>query len=287
MAFTYGFYNYNENDADQKLYDAIQMSQLFDGIITDGVYGHVGSCFRITASSLENAVKVGDGRAWFNHTWNYNDATITLEDAHIAPATYDRIDAVILEIDSNKNARRNRICWKTGLEAEEPSRPVMVHGKDYNEYALAYIYRTPGENIIKEEDIINAVGTPETPYVTGVLETLDTSQILSAFQNDFNRLYSALENLLSETQAEVSERMEEYDEWFDSLTPIIKTSIITDGIATFTDIPVGNEYYIEFFTETPDIDYLSCSLSGTTCTVNYGTIHDGTKVYCKISKVAN
>lgn len=214
MAFTYGFYNYNENDADQKLYDAIQMSQLFDGIITDGVYGHVGSCFRVTAmgGNLSNTVKIGTGRCWFNHTWSYNDTDYVLENAPGAPNLYDRIDAVVIDINSNKNARINKFKWVVGTESETPVKPTLNHDKYHNQYALCYIHREPGRNEIREVDIENAVGTPETPYVTGVLETLDTEQILSAFQNDFDRLYVALEDLLSSVQTDSSDIIEELEQ---------------------------------------------------------------------------
>lgn len=183
MAFTYGFYNYDINDlGDSKIYDAQQMSQLFDGIITDGVYAHVGSKFMVTATST--GVKVGSGRAWFVHTWNYNDSDFFL-DAPVAPTTDSRIDAVIIEINANKNTRANTIKWKLGTEAASPVRPGMTHSGLLNQYALAYVTRTAGVATIVDNQIANAVGTDETPYVTGVLETISASQILSEFEREF------------------------------------------------------------------------------------------------------
>ena len=187
------------------------MSQLFDGIITDGVYGHVGSCFLVGATgSGANSVTIGSGRSWFNHTWSYNDKNYILE-APLPPSTKNRIDAVVIDVNSNKNARINKFDWVPGTESETPVRPTLTHEVNHNQYALAYIHREPGRNVIREVDIENAVGTPETPYVTGVLETLDTSQILSAFQHDFDRLYAALEDLLSSAQSDSSDIIEDLE----------------------------------------------------------------------------
>lgn len=202
MAFTYGFYNYNENDADQKLYDAEQMSQLFDGIITDGVYAHVGSCFLVGATgSGANSVTIGSGRAWFNHTWSYNDKNYILE-APLPPSTQDRIDAVVIDINSNKNSRMNKFDWKIGTESSNPKRPTLTHEEKHNQYALAYVRRSPGVTVISAGDISNAVGTDETPYVTGVLETISASQILSDFTAQFNSFITSstdrVTNLLTE-----------------------------------------------------------------------------------------
>ena len=74
MSITYGFYN--SIDGDRK-YDAAAMSAIFDGIINDGIYMSIGQ--RMIIKPNEGmTVKVGTGRAWFNHTWTLNDAEIIL-----------------------------------------------------------------------------------------------------------------------------------------------------------------------------------------------------------------
>lgn len=200
MAFTYGFYNYDKNDSgDSKLYDAQQMSQIFDGIIEDGVYAHVGDRFNVTATGT--GVKVGSGRAWFNHTWNYNDSDLTLT-APAAPTTGSRIDAVVIDINANRNARTNTIKWVLGNPASSPVKPTLEHTTLHNQYALAYVTRTAGTSTISDSDISNAVGTDETPYVTGVLESISASQILSDFTAQFNSFITSstdrVTNLLTE-----------------------------------------------------------------------------------------
>lgn len=180
MAFTYGFYNYDKNDGDSKLYDAQQMSQLFDGIITDGVYAHVGHKLAVTTERAGKAVKVESGRAWFNHTWNYNDSNLVLD--LLGYPSSNRIDAVVIDINANKNSRTNKIMWVRGEEASNPQRPSLIHDELHNQYALAYVTRRQGQATISQADISNVVGTTETPYVTGILQQVDASQILSNFE---------------------------------------------------------------------------------------------------------
>ena len=74
MSVTYGFYNSINND---RRYDAIQMSSIFDGIIQDGVLQHFGTAMMVKEGE-GMTVNVGIGRAWFNHTWTLNDAVLPL-----------------------------------------------------------------------------------------------------------------------------------------------------------------------------------------------------------------
>ena len=69
MTITSGFFNSVNHD---RLYDAEQVSSIFDGIIKDGVYESIGDAFMVTPNSdLNDSIIVGTGRAWFDHTWTY------------------------------------------------------------------------------------------------------------------------------------------------------------------------------------------------------------------------
>ena len=72
MSISYGFYNSINHD---RKYNAEQISSIFDGIITDGVYHSIGNAFSVTPGT-DMSVNVASGRAWFNHTWTLNDAMI-------------------------------------------------------------------------------------------------------------------------------------------------------------------------------------------------------------------
>ena len=48
MSLTFGFYNSLNND---RSYDAVDISRIFDGIINDGVYLSIGEKFAVKAAT--------------------------------------------------------------------------------------------------------------------------------------------------------------------------------------------------------------------------------------------
>ena len=178
MSFTFGFYNALNHD---RRYNAIEMSRIFDGLLTDGVYPTVGNKMMVRASGTNNSVIVGSGRAWFNHSWNYNDADMPLTGpaSHIL---YPRWDAIVLDINSSNEYRTNSIIWVTGTAASSPVKPTMVHTETHNQYPLAYIYRPANDNTIPANRITNPIGTAECPYAGGLL--VDRKNIAQIENND-------------------------------------------------------------------------------------------------------
>jgi hypothetical protein len=144
MALTYGFYNSQNGD---RVYDADQFSSFLDGIVYDGVYEAVGDKFYVTSLEDEDlTIQVGAGRAWLKHTWTLNDTNLYLN-ATAALDVYDRIDAVVLEVD--KEIRTNSIKIIEGTPSDAtPARPDLKNEDNIRQYPLAYIYREHGTTTI-------------------------------------------------------------------------------------------------------------------------------------------
>ena len=183
MALTSGFYNSVNGD---RKYNAEQLSSIFDGLINDGILYNVGNRFNVTALG-ENNIQIGSGRAWFNHTWIYNDSnyTISLEDSS---PLLNRIDAVVLEINRNSDIRSSQIMIIKGEESSSPSNPNLIKDEYQNQYPLAYIYRKANSSSITQEDITIKVGTEECPYVTGILPVEDIDKFIEETSNDITGL---------------------------------------------------------------------------------------------------
>ena len=195
MSFSYGFYNYSDGDQvdDKKIYDAVDMSMIFDGIIMDGVYAHVGSKFMAlgVANGAENTVIIGSGRAWLNGTWNYNDDALYFE-LTPPPLSNSRIDAIV--IDVNTNDRHNQISLVEGTASESPTKPTLASSDGHYQYPICYVTRRSNTPVIPDVDIENAVGSGLLPYVTGVLETIDATEILVNFHRSFDYLFQYIED---------------------------------------------------------------------------------------------
>lgn len=182
MSFASGFFNSVDHD---RLYDATDISRLFDGLIRDGIFASIGDCLVVKQSNQMN-VTVGTGRAWFNHTWSYNDALypVTIPPSEIL---MDRIDAVVLEINSVESVRANSIKLIKGTPSSTPTKPALTNTKEVHQYPLAYV--TVGKEVtsIRQADIENCVGTSACPFVTGILEVISIEQLIPQWKDILNR----------------------------------------------------------------------------------------------------
>lgn len=172
-----GFYNSYNGD---RIYDAEDFSRFFDGIIFDGVYSAVGNRFYVEPGA-DLTVTVDTGRAWFNHTWIFNDQKLALA-LENADTVYDRIDAVVIEI--NREQRKNFLKIVKGEASQMPSRPVMEHSDNIDQYAIAYVTVEANAETLTQSDITYVVDTSETPLcsalnLVGLPSGGDVGQVLA------------------------------------------------------------------------------------------------------------
>lgn len=201
MAFSYGFYNSIEGD---RQYDANQFSALFDGLITDGVFETYEKAFLVLATDEENSVIVQSGRAWFDHTWNYNDSSMVLKNEQGTPVGgFSRIDAVVIDINSADDSRENSIIWVCGEEASsDPEKPTLEDSDTHHQYPLCYVSRsTSDDGIITQSVITNTIGTSECPFVTGVVSGVTTDELLAQWNDEFTTWFERMKGQLSEDAA--------------------------------------------------------------------------------------
>lgn len=205
MAVTSGFFNSINHD---RLYNAEQMSSIFDGIINDGVFEHYGDAFRVTANpALNDSVIIGSGRAWFDHTWTLNDApfSITLEPPSLATK---RIDAIVIDVDRRDNIRRNSITHVTGVPSNSPEKPAMLNEERHKQYPVAYVTLEPGDSaIVQSKNIEYNVGKGTCPLVTGPLEVVDSDAFFEQMNANFETFTDGLN--------------EDFQVWLDGIKDLI------------------------------------------------------------------
>lgn len=190
MALTYGFYDSMNGD---RVYNAEQVSQMFDGVITDGVFASFEDGMKVIPGSSGLSVRVRTGRAWFNHTWSWNSA-IT-EDYGLATASpgYTRIDAMVLEINrtvAGAGNRTNSFKIVTGTASMNPQKPTLVHTEGVDQYALAYITVGPGATSISQANIQDNRGTAGCPFVSGSSLTVKIQDLIDQWTTQFANYYS-------------------------------------------------------------------------------------------------
>lgn len=194
-----GFYNSLAGD---RKYDAIDFGSVFDGIITDGVFVNYGGHLVVTPQGSNMNVVVATGRAWFNHTWTLNDANLVIT-VDTSEVSLNRIDAIILEVDSSDAVRANSIKKLKGTPATTPVNPTLVNTSTKHQYALAYIYVGAGVTSILTGNITNNIGTTGCPFTTALLETLTVQELYARWESDQATL--------------LAEQQTTFDTWFNAL----------------------------------------------------------------------
>lgn len=238
MALSYGFYNSINSD---RTYDAIQFGQIFDGIIKDGIYATYEKAMVVIASDNAGEVIIQPGRAWFNHTWSYNDANFVIE-APSPDVLLERIDALVLDVNTELAFRENSFKWVEGTPSSRPERPALTNTVTHHQYPLCYVHRYPETTMIYTRDITNAVGTSETPFVTGVLTGLDIDMWINQWDDEFhtweNRTRTQFEGWMINQQEvyttwfnsvrdEMEGNMTEFEAWFETIRGIIDEEAAT------------------------------------------------------------
>lgn len=211
MAFTCGFFNSQNGD---RKYNAEQMASIFDGLIKDGVYDTVGDIFAVTPGTGMQ-VLVGSGRAWFDHTWNNNDAQYPLA-ITAADVSLPRYDAVVLETNHSDTVRTNRLRVLTGTPASNPVKPTMTSTANVKQHPLAYIRVTAGATAITQSMIQVVVGTSECPFVTGIIDTAQIDALFQQWNGEFNEWFENLkaqlsDNIVANLQGQIDQKVAKAD----------------------------------------------------------------------------
>lgn len=239
MAVTYGFYNSFNGD---RSYNTRDISHMFDGIIRDGVFMHVGERFMVRESE-GMTVSVGTGRAWFNGTWTYNNAKILLE---IEPSAVvlNRIDLVVLEVNETFEARENTIKVIEGVPATNAVAPELIRNDLVNQYPLASIFIGKNVSGLTQANITNMVGSESTPLVTSPLEAMDITDLIAQWNAEWSEWNNTkrtaflewmgvqesdfqawMEVQLSDYTTWSTQRRLEFDEWFEETSAILDDNV--------------------------------------------------------------
>ena len=202
MALSSGFFNSVDGD---RVYTAEQFGDLFDGLITDGVYASQGDALQVVALNNQAgvrdvvtgatiaAVAVKSGRGWFNGTWLHNSSDLTVE-LGAANTSLPRWDAVVVSADRSSGQRRTYIRVIQGEAASNPQKPSVTDTDEVKEYPLAYIYRTAGEVNLSATNVYDNRGTGSCPYVTSVVQSVSVEDVMARWDAVISEWLDAAQN---------------------------------------------------------------------------------------------
>lgn len=237
MTITSGFFNSINGD---RKYDSLQMAELFDGLINDGVYETIYKQFRVSVNS-GFTIQVDTGRGWFKHTWIKNDA-IKLFEISIPDPIYNRIDAVVIEIDHRDIGRRDDIKVIQGTPSTSATRPTLTQTDEVYQVPLAYISVKSNASSITTSDITNMVGTSECPFVTGVVDVMDIDWLIAQWQSQWgDRLLEHESEWENWYFGHVGQYQSDWENWYTYYTQKFELDF-HEWIAKLNDLKVDYEY---------------------------------------------
>ena len=192
MTIKSGFFNSLNHD---RVYDADDINSIFDGIITDGVFGNIGSKFTVTPGS-GMSVNVGTGKARFHQIFIENDANLVLQISQ-SDVLLNRIDVVAIRVDKTVDGRLGNIVIVKGSPSQNPVAPVLSNDNQIWEMPIAYINIKANTNAINSSDIQYLVGRNSTPLITAPMQKINLESYISYLEKQFVEWFSSIKGNLS------------------------------------------------------------------------------------------
>lgn len=213
-----GFYNSKNHD---RLYYNSDMSRLFNSLIKDGVFQNIGDKF-IARPGTGMQVIIPSGMAYFNSTWIFNDTDyVQAIDAAPIVAGFSRIDGIFLKMGpvDDQNERLNSIYYMAGTPASQDAQrpvPTVVDGEVY--VPICYVTVATDTTSITAAMITNMVGTSSCPFITGILETIDATELLTQWEAQWNDWLNAEK---TDFEAWTEDRQTAFTEWFETIKGVL------------------------------------------------------------------
>lgn len=193
MALTYGFFNSLNGD---RVYNADQIGNMFEGLISNGVYENIGDAFIVRAAGGMN-VTVGSGRAFVGRKWAFNDAAVSVS-ISAAHSSLNRYTAVVLR--RSMTTREVTIETIDGTPAANPAKATIVRDSDTFDLCLAQVYVGAGATSLTQANISDTRAGSSCGWVTGIVLQVPTGDLFEQWQTAYEEFYLSFQS------------------WFDTLT---------------------------------------------------------------------
>ena len=186
------------------------LRNLLHKLFTDGILPDVSTNLQVVAGTGMNVVvKAGFAIVQGCLKLEENDRTLAIQ---ASSATNDRIDTVVLRLNSNDDQRYCDLYVREGTPASNPVRPNLVRSDSVYELGLADIFVTKTITSITQSKITDTRYEKERCGVISSLSEYDTTTIYSQVQADLKEFkdteqaeflawYENIKNILDESTA--------------------------------------------------------------------------------------
>lgn len=244
MAVTYGFFNSVDGD---RLYNADDISNYFLKLISNGVFATPSNAMQVQENN-GLTVQVSAGWGFINCKWINNDAPylLTLDAPDLV---LNRIDRIVLRLNTQTNSRSIAIAIKKGTAGTTPNPPALQRSGGIYELSLAQIYVGAGVTSITQANITDErANTSVCGYVTGLIDQIDTTNLFAQYNSAFNSWFSEIKETLTTTTL-----IRQYTSVYTTTTA--DESVIPINISVYNETLDVLNVYVNGMKLTPGVDY--------------------------------
>lgn len=246
-----------------RTYTADDMNKPYSRVIADGVFatntGTPSTDLQVLSAGNGMNITVSPGQGIFGSKWFENPSAVIITVPNNT-ALYPRFDAVIVQVDKRSSGRVGNIVYRTGTPAANPQYPAINTVANVIEYAVAYVYVAAGASAINNDAITDLRGSASCPWVTGLIQQVDTSTLWNQFNSAYTQQFN---QFTSDYETYVEEQREAWEEFLQTLTQdltvttnVILLSSTYSATGTVTTVPINIPSY------NPETDILQVFING-------------------------
>jgi hypothetical protein len=181
-----GFFDSTADD--MREYPARDFAEYFARFVTNGVFNG-GQYLNPTASGQDANISLSPGAAWINgYAYGVYDSSLVLP---IEPAAaLDRIDRIILRLDTSTPVRAIRALVAQGLPASNPTPPALVRSGNIYDLSIAQVRVPANSTIITQANITDERLNQDVCGLVNSLIRVDTA----IFQEQWDDFIQSVQN---------------------------------------------------------------------------------------------
>ena len=171
---------------DDRTYYADDMNRPYKRLVANGVFatpsGTPSTDLQVTAGTGRTVV-VAAGEGIFADKWFENPSALSITVPSVT-GLGRRIDSVLVQVDERAAGRVGSIVYRTGTAGSNPVPPSINQIAGVTEYRLANI-TSFGSGSIQPANIDDLRGSAECPWVTALIQQVDTSALWDQYQRAY------------------------------------------------------------------------------------------------------
>ncbi|GIO39292.1 hypothetical protein J41TS12_41530 [Paenibacillus antibioticophila] len=194
---------FDSTAGDMREYPARDFAEYFARFVTNGVFNG-GQYLNPTASGQDANIFLSPGYAWINgYVYSIYDSPVVLS---IEPAAaLDRIDRIILRLDTSTPVRSIRALVVQGLPASNPTPPVLIRSGNIYDLSIAQVRVLANSTIITQANITDERLNQDVCGLVNSLIRVDTA----AFQAQWDAFMQSVQDQGFVTQQQLTTKLAE------------------------------------------------------------------------------